>query len=129
MFGVKSGLWTTFCKATSANCLSTLHCSYRATETYRQQLRLRLQDSDFVAGEHEHTIVGYSLVKGIGDGEPIASERFTVGGHEWVCTFSLWFCVANFAVPLSTLPPEEQTASVDNSKFLCPIEHHPNRKT
>ncbi len=36
------------------------------------------------AGEHEHTIVGYSLVKGIGDGEPIASERFTVGGHEWV---------------------------------------------
>lgn len=36
------------------------------------------------AGEHEHTIIGYSLVKGIGDGEPIASERFTVGGHEWV---------------------------------------------
>ena len=35
-------------------------------------------------GEHEHTIIGYSLVKGIGDGEPIASERFTVGGHEWV---------------------------------------------
>ena len=38
----------------------------------------------FCPGEHEHTIVGYSLVKGIGDGEPIASERFTVGGHEWV---------------------------------------------
>ena len=37
-------------------------------------------------GEHEHTIVGYSLVKGIGDGEPIASERFNVGGHEWVRT-------------------------------------------
>lgn len=37
-----------------------------------------------LAGEHEHTIVGYSLVKGIGDGEPIASERFNVGGHEWV---------------------------------------------
>jgi len=36
------------------------------------------------AGEHEHTIVGYSLVKGIGDGEPIASERFVVGGHDWV---------------------------------------------
>jgi hypothetical protein len=31
-----------------------------------------------------HQIVGYSLIKGIGDGEPIASERFTVGGHEWV---------------------------------------------
>jgi speckle-type POZ protein len=39
------------------------------------------------AGEHEHTIVGYSLVKGIGDGEPIASERFSVGGHEWVLLF------------------------------------------
>lgn len=38
----------------------------------------------FVAGEHEHTIVGYSLIKGIGDGEPVASERFVVGGHEWV---------------------------------------------
>lgn len=35
-------------------------------------------------GEHEHTIVGYSLIKGIGDGEPVASERFVVGGHEWV---------------------------------------------
>ena len=41
------------------------------------------------SGEHEHTIVGYSLVKGIGDGEPIASERFSVGGHEWVCLHSL----------------------------------------
>ena len=42
--------------------------------------------TEFMAcvGEHEHTIVGYSLVKGIGDGEPIASERFSVGGHEWV---------------------------------------------
>lgn len=28
--------------------------------------------TDTVIGEHEHTIVGYSLVKGIGDGEPIA---------------------------------------------------------
>jgi hypothetical protein len=39
---------------------------------------------DCNAGEHTHTIVGYSLIKGIGDGEPIASERFSVGGHEWV---------------------------------------------
>ena len=39
------------------------------------------------AGEHEHTISGYSLLKGIGDGEPIASDRFTVGGHEWVLLF------------------------------------------
>ncbi|PSC69902.1 BTB POZ and MATH domain-containing 2-like isoform A [Micractinium conductrix] len=43
--------------------------------------------TDTVIGEHEHTIVGYSLVKGIGDGEPIASERFVVGGHEWVLLF------------------------------------------
>ena len=41
-------------------------------------------------GEHEHTIVGYSLVKGIGDGEPIASERFSVGGHEWVSLSHLY---------------------------------------
>ena len=40
-----------------------------------------------IVGEHEHTIVGYSLLKGIGDGEPIASDRFTVGGHEWVLLF------------------------------------------
>ena len=36
--------------------------------------------------------MGYSLVKGIGDGEPIASERFSVGGHEWVGAVSL--CVS-----------------------------------
>lgn len=40
--------------------------------------------TDTLVGEHQHQIVGYSLIKGIGDGEPIASERFTVGGHEWV---------------------------------------------
>ena len=39
--------------------------------------------TDTLVGTHEHVIVGYSLVKGIGDGEPIASERFSVGGHEW----------------------------------------------
>lgn len=43
--------------------------------------------TDTIVGEHTHTIVGYSLIKGIGDGEPIASERFTVGGHEWVLLF------------------------------------------
>lgn len=70
-----------------------------------------------LAGEHEHTIVGYSLVKGIGDGEPIASERFTVGGHEWVrnrplslnshslhpycvCRASEDSCLARIALPL-----------------------------
>ena len=34
--------------------------------------------------------MGYSLVKGIGDGEPIASERFSVGGHEWVRPTTLY---------------------------------------
>ena len=43
--------------------------------------------ADTIIGEHEHTICGYSLLKGIGDGEPVASERFTVGGHEWVLLF------------------------------------------
>ena len=43
--------------------------------------------TETITGEHEHTIVGYSLIKGIGDGEPIASERFEVGGHEWVLLF------------------------------------------
>ncbi len=37
-----------------------------------------------IVGTHEHRIVGYSLLRGIGDGEAIASERFSVGGHEWV---------------------------------------------
>ena len=27
------------------------------------------------------------MLKGIGDGEPVASDRFTVGGHEWVLLF------------------------------------------
>eukprot|EP00963_Diacronema_lutheri_P003974 scaffold308_cov327-Pavlova_lutheri.AAC.7 len=40
-----------------------------------------------VVGEHVHTIAGYSLVRGLGDGEPVASERFSVGGHEWVLLF------------------------------------------
>ena len=40
-----------------------------------------------IIGRHEHTISGYSLLKGLGDGEPIASDRFMVGGHEWVLLF------------------------------------------
>ena len=43
--------------------------------------------ADTIVGEHEHTICGYSLLKGIGDGEPVASDRFSVGGHEWVLLF------------------------------------------
>lgn len=48
------------------------------------QVSSQLRFARRLAGEHTHTIVGYSLIKGIGDGEPIASERFMVGGHEWV---------------------------------------------
>ena len=40
-----------------------------------------------IIGRHEHVISGYSLLKGLGDGEPIASDRFMVGGHEWVLLF------------------------------------------
>lgn len=43
--------------------------------------------ADTITGEHEHTICGYSLLKGIGDGEPVASDRFSVGGHDWVLLF------------------------------------------
>ena len=43
--------------------------------------------TETLSGSHCHHIMGYSLIKGIGDGEPIASERFSVGGHEWV---SFW---------------------------------------
>ncbi len=43
--------------------------------------------TETIVGEHEHVIVGYSLLKGIGDGEPIASDRFVVGGHQWVLLF------------------------------------------
>ena len=61
--------------------------------------------TDTLVGEHTHQIVGYSLIKGIGDGEPIASERFTVGGHEWVGAkrsirvlfFVLSFCMGQLA--------------------------------
>mmetsp|Transcript_4736 Transcript_4736/g.12432 ORF Transcript_4736/g.12432 Transcript_4736/m.12432 type:complete len:663 (+) Transcript_4736:275-2263(+) len=43
--------------------------------------------AETIIGEHEHVIEGYSLLKGIGDGEPIASDRFVIGGHEWVLLF------------------------------------------
>ena len=46
--------------------------------------------TDTVIGEHEHTIVGYSLVKGIGDGEPIA---------RWVLGSAAWAQVATVAPP------------------------------
>jgi hypothetical protein len=29
-------------------------------------------------------IEGFSMLRGVGDGEPIASDIFEVGGHEWV---------------------------------------------
>ena len=45
--------------------------------------------TETLTGTHQHVVVGYTLVRGIGDGEPIASERFSVGGHEWVSSPNL----------------------------------------
>ncbi|XP_026377713.1 BTB/POZ and MATH domain-containing protein 3-like [Papaver somniferum] len=41
-----------------------------------------------VKGSHEYKIKGYSLAKGMGAGEYMASGEFTVGGHEWVILFN-----------------------------------------
>lgn len=68
-------------------------CSCVAMERDRVSVPIDLSKTnsrtiaDTITGEHEHTICGYSLLKGIGDGEPVASERFFVGGHEWVLLF------------------------------------------
>jgi hypothetical protein len=36
------------------------------------------------AGGHEFKIIGYKTLNKIVSGEPIASERFGIGGHDWV---------------------------------------------
>lgn len=40
-----------------------------------------------VNGSHRFVIQGYSLAKGMGVGKHIASENFTVGGHQWAIYF------------------------------------------
>ncbi|KAI3454313.1 hypothetical protein Pfo_010976 [Paulownia fortunei] len=39
-----------------------------------------------VKGLHRFTLENYSLCKGVGQGQPIDSNSFTVGGHQWVVT-------------------------------------------
>jgi hypothetical protein len=53
-----------------------LLCGLRLPSASKKQplTRRKLARCHTHAGEHEHTIVGYSLVKGIGDGEPIARQ-------------------------------------------------------
>ncbi|KAJ8574432.1 hypothetical protein K7X08_026237 [Anisodus acutangulus] len=40
-----------------------------------------------VNGSHRFVIQGYSLAKGMGVGKHIASDNFTVGGHQWAIYF------------------------------------------
>nr|XP_004251235.1 BTB/POZ and MATH domain-containing protein 4 isoform X1 [Solanum lycopersicum] len=43
--------------------------------------------TDTVNGSHHFVISGYSLAKGMGVGKHIASDTFTVGGHQWAIYF------------------------------------------
>ncbi|CAN4092547.1 unnamed protein product [Withania somnifera] len=43
--------------------------------------------TETVNGSHRFVIQGYSLAKGMGIGKHIASDNFTVGGHQWAIYF------------------------------------------
>ncbi|XP_059315039.1 BTB/POZ and MATH domain-containing protein 4-like isoform X1 [Lycium ferocissimum] len=43
--------------------------------------------TDTINGSHRFVIQGYSLAKGMGVGKHIASDTFTVGGHQWAIYF------------------------------------------
>ncbi|MCD7472867.1 BTB/POZ and MATH domain-containing protein 4 [Datura stramonium] len=43
--------------------------------------------TETVNGSHRFMIQGYSLAKGMGVGKHIASDNFTVGGHQWAIYF------------------------------------------
>ncbi|KAH0732884.1 hypothetical protein KY290_003727 [Solanum tuberosum] len=43
--------------------------------------------TETVNGSHRFVIQGYSLAKGMGVGKHIASDNFTVGGHQWAIYF------------------------------------------
>ncbi|CAH9070661.1 unnamed protein product [Cuscuta europaea] len=43
--------------------------------------------TETVNGSHRFVIQGYSLAKGMGIGKHIASDTFTVGGHQWAIYF------------------------------------------
>jgi len=46
-----------------------------------------LSVTETVNGAHHFELKGYSLTKGMGIGKFIASETFTVGGHQWAIYF------------------------------------------
>jgi len=46
-----------------------------------------LSVTETVNGTHNFELKGYSLAKGMGIGKFIASETFTVGGHQWAIYF------------------------------------------
>nr|GMD17648.1 BTB/POZ and MATH domain-containing protein 4-like [Ipomoea batatas] len=43
--------------------------------------------TETINGSHRFVIQGYSLAKGMGVGKHIASDNFTVGGHQWAIYF------------------------------------------
>ncbi|KAF3336302.1 BTB/POZ and MATH domain-containing protein 2 [Carex littledalei] len=43
--------------------------------------------TETITGSHLFKIYGYSLIKGIGIGEAIKSDMFTVGGYNWIINF------------------------------------------
>ncbi|RAL38960.1 hypothetical protein DM860_014786 [Cuscuta australis] len=43
--------------------------------------------TETINGSHRFVIQGYSLAKGMGIGKHIASDNFTVGGHQWAIYF------------------------------------------
>lgn len=43
--------------------------------------------TDTINGSHRFVIEGYSLAKGMGIGKHIASDTFTIGGHQWAIYF------------------------------------------
>ncbi|XP_020083324.1 BTB/POZ and MATH domain-containing protein 1-like isoform X3 [Ananas comosus] len=53
--------------------------------------------NEVVSGSHLFKITGYSLTKGIGVGEPIASAVFTVGGYDWAIEYYPDGCKADDA--------------------------------
>ena len=79
--------WNARAMATTATTAIGASAACPATTTPAGVSAASRTSTTTVIGRHEHTISGYSLLKGLGDGEPIASDRFMVGGHEWVLLF------------------------------------------
>nr|GMD69761.1 BTB/POZ and MATH domain-containing protein 4-like [Ipomoea batatas] len=56
-------------------------CSPLASQTSSRSV------TETVNGSHRFVIQGYSLAKGMGVGKHIASDNFSVGGHQWAIYF------------------------------------------